>query len=562
MTITLRPYQKECVETIIEKHKQGITRQLVVLPTGAGKTIVMAQLAKELGIRTLILAHRGELLTQAIDKFQLVHDCDIGLVKADSNEHDKYIVVASVQSASQPKRLEQLQEQDFNLLMIDEAHHSTSPSYLKIINQLGFNSKNRKKLMVGVTATPMRESGDGLGTLFEEITYQKEIAEMIADGYLSPIHGQKILTKCSLESLKLQNGDYPIGDLAEVVNTPERNSLVAEKYLEYASDRKGVIFGVDVEHCKDLADIMSEHGVPTKAIYGEMEDTDREEAVKGLSTGKYQALTSCGVLTEGFDEPSLSVVAMARPTQSKGLYIQCVGRGLRPYPGKENCLVLDFTDEGHRLKVPMTLSKAIDSRTQNEKERDEEAEREKIIRKIYIGKNRESSFDLLGLEAQLLWVDIGDGEWSLLADNNQEIILHPKDNAYIAVHYSKEGSKLKDITKKPIALGYAYTLAESYARKNMRIEYSKVNSSWHLEDASEKQLELWNSLKIKGAPSTKFECSVGIRKTFGLKSKSRRKQIQKPPSDKQIAFLKSFNGWREGMSALDAQRVIGMRCSR
>lgn len=155
MTIALREYQSECLETVLNEFKAGVTRQLVTLPTGSGKTVVMAAIAKEINKRTLILAHREELISQTIDKFKLFWPgVNIGVCMAERDEVDCHIVVGSVQSCSRPKRLERLKAQGFNVLLIDESHHAVSDSYQSIINTLGFITGNADKLLIGVTATP------------------------------------------------------------------------------------------------------------------------------------------------------------------------------------------------------------------------------------------------------------------------------------------------------------------------------------------------------------------------------------------------------------------------
>src|SRR6185295_5575266 len=361
------------VEAVISSANAGITRQLISLPTGSGKTIIMSALAKELNKRTLILAHRQELITQTVDKLRLVWpEISIGVCQGERDEIHHPVVVGSVQSCSRSKRLEKLRKQDFELLMIDEAHHSVANTYQSIINTLGFN-KGANKLLVGVSATCGR---DGLGLIFDEITFSRSISTMINNGYLSPVVGRKILTNLTLEKIRTQNGDFAICDLSGAVNTEERNQFIVEKFLEHAPERKGIAFCCDVQHCKDLAAEFQARGIACCAVWGDMLAEDRERAISNLKHGKMQFVTSCGVLTEGFDEASLSCVVMARPTKSKSLYIQCIGRGLRIYPSKENCLVLDFTDRFHNLDSVMSLTKTIPEAVHIEEQAEEENPKE------------------------------------------------------------------------------------------------------------------------------------------------------------------------------------------
>lgn len=261
MTLPLRDYQIECIESVLNEASTGLSRQLISLPTGSGKTIVMSAIAKKFNKKTLLLAHREELITQAHDKFRLFWpDVSIGICMAERDEIDTQVVIGSVQSCSRPKRLERLKKQGFDLLMIDEAHHSVSDSYKSIINELGF-ANGSDRLLIGVTATPMRRDRLGLGDVFEKITFSRSIGTMIKAGYLSPVVGRKILTNFSFEKIRTRNGDFDLADISEAVNTPERNEFIAVKLKEYAGDRKGVAFCVDVNHCRDLADTFRKAGI-------------------------------------------------------------------------------------------------------------------------------------------------------------------------------------------------------------------------------------------------------------------------------------------------------------
>jgi ATP-dependent helicase IRC3 len=319
MNISLRHYQSEAISKTIESFERGLTRQLLILPTGSGKTIIMAALAKQLGKRTLLLAHREELITQAITKFKLIWpEAEIGVCMAEQNEPNKEVVFGSIQSCSRDTRLNQLKGNDFDLLLIDEAHHANSPSYLKVIESLGFGGKDPSKLLVGVTATPMRSDDKELGDIFEEITYRISIGTMIQAGYLSPVNGRRVLTKTSIQGVHTKAVDFAIGGLSEAINTSERNQFIAETYRKHARSRKGVAFCCDVQHCKDLAEAFRTALIPAKAIYGDMDSLERKRVLDELKNGQIQIETSCGVLTEGFDEPTISCVAMARdPPSSK-----------------------------------------------------------------------------------------------------------------------------------------------------------------------------------------------------------------------------------------------------
>lgn len=558
-SLQLRDYQQECLETVLTESKAGISRQLVSLPTGSGKTVIMSAIAKNFNKRTLLLAHREELITQADEKFKLFWpDVDLGICMAERNEIDHQVVIGSVQSCSRSKRLDCLKKQGFDLLMIDEAHHAVADSYQSIINELGFASGS-DKLLVGMTATPMRSDKMGLGNVFDKITFSRSIGTMIRAGYLSPVIGRKILTNFSFERIRTRNGDFDLGDLAEAVNTLERNEFIAGKFKEYTHDRKGIAFCVDVQHCKDLADAFRKVGINAEAVYGEMPTLDRKNILESLKTGKVQVAMSCGILIEGFDEPSVDVVVMARPTKSEGLYIQCVGRGLRLWPGKQNCVVLDFTDKSHSLDSVMTLSNTIPEAIHiTEKEKTEGIEREEVdrIAKINVIESIDQEFDILG-RVRFIWTPIGNNEWSLLDDEKRELVLSRTNGGYNAILYFPDNSSQK-IINKPLPLEYAMGCAEDYARQYLKTSFADIKAPWmkyetKLTDGQREFLEKNNAFR---EGMTKAEAAIEIRKIIALQNKKRRLYSAEPLSPKQMYFLKYRGIETNNMTKFQAMQTI------
>ncbi len=361
--LKLRDYQQQALEAVRESKNRGITRQLIVLPTGVGKTIIMAAIACLFDTRVLLLAHREELIRQAHEKFLLyAPNMDIGICKAQKNEIDKQVVIGSVQSCIQQKRLKQLKEKNFDIMMIDEAHHAESASYQKLIQELGFNGPRR--LLIGVTATPDRADKKQLSNTFDEIVFTRSIGNMIKAGHLPPVIGRQCFTMSSLKGVKSKNGDFISTQLSHAVNNPMRNKYIVDKYKEHASGRKAIAFCVDVKHTQDLAAELINQGIKAAAVWGAMPREDRIKVLSDLHTGALDIVTSCELLTEGFDEDTISAILMARPTKSKSLYIQMTGRGLRKHHTKVNCLVLDFTDTNNNLDSIISLSKAIPEATE------------------------------------------------------------------------------------------------------------------------------------------------------------------------------------------------------
>lgn len=557
MTIALRDYQLEVVSTVLCEERSGTHRQLISLPTGSGKTVIMSALAQTVNKRTLMLAHREELITQAVDKFKLFWPgVGIGVCMAERNEIDAQIVIGSVQTCSRPKRLDKLRDQGFDVMMIDEAHHAAADSYQDIINACGFGS-GTNKLLVGVTATPVRSDKQHLGDTFDKITFSRSIGTMIRAGYLSPVVGRKILTSFILERIRTQNGDFAIDELAEVVNTPERNTFLVGKFLEYAKGRKTVAFCCNVGHCQDLAAVFNKAGIAAVAVWGDMHSDDRKQALDDLKKGRIQVAASCGVLCEGYDEPSITAVVMARPTRSAALYIQCIGRGLRLWPGKQDCLVLDFSDQGHSLDTIMSLSSAIPEATIF-KEAKEAAEPIKEIDrrpKIEVFEEVDREFDILG-SVRFMWVSVGD-EWSLIDDERREIVMSPSAGGFIAVLYNPEGGVSRLIASS-LPFEYCACICEDYARRNLKIAFSDLSALWLNSTAppTQSQRDYLQKQSAWRDGLTKAEAAIEIRKIIAAKNRQRRQLSADPITDRQKYYLTSCGIETANMSKLQAMQAI------
>ena len=344
---TLRPYQREAVEAVLSARRRGVRRMLVCLPTGAGKTVVFAQLARLAKRPVLVLAHREELLAQARDKLVRALgpdarvDVEQGPRRADA---DARVAVCSIRSL-RPDRLARLMEgRAPGLVIYDECHHAAAEDNLRVLRALGCFDAGWEGTLVGFTATTSRGDGQGLDAVFEEIVCARTLPEMIADGYLVPLRGFRVATGADLTRITGRGADLPEEELAEAVDIEERNALVARTIQELARDRRTIAFCVTVAHAQHLRRSLNAVGVRAGVVHGMMETDARAKALADFAAGKLRALCNVAVLTEGFDDPGVSCVAMARPTRSEGLYAQCVGRGTRLAPDKRDCLVLDFCD--------------------------------------------------------------------------------------------------------------------------------------------------------------------------------------------------------------------------
>ena len=343
MTVSLRPYQKEALDAIMSNDAKGISKQLVVLPTGAGKTILFSQLPviRPNTIPMLVLAHRAELLEQARDKILASNPhLTVEIEQADRKAGHVDVVVASVATLGRnntPRILEYPKDY-FKAIIIDEAHHAAAQSYRRILDY--FNSP----YILGVTATPQRSDSTRLTDVFQEIVYYKSIQDLIEDGWLSPLVGYRVKTKTDITKVEIQNGEYNQSQLEDEINNPERNACIVASYNNLANATKAIVFAAGVDHAQSLFSAFVQDGTSVRIILGTTPPEERAQILLDFKSGEVMVLINVGVLTEGFDEPSLQTIIIAKPTRSTLLYTQIVGRGTRLYDGKVHCTIIDITD--------------------------------------------------------------------------------------------------------------------------------------------------------------------------------------------------------------------------
>lgn len=348
----LRPYQQKAKEKVFEKWENGDDKTLLVLPTGCGKTIVFAKITEDCvrdGARVLILAHRGELLEQASDKIFKATQLRCAVEKAEETCVNSWyrVVVGSVQTLMRDKRLNQFQSDYFDYIIIDEAHHVLSESYLKILSHFCYAK------VLGVTATPDRGDMKNLGQVFDSMAYEYTLPEAIKEGYLSPIKAVTIPLKLDLSSVSTQAGDFKASDIDTALD-PYLFSI-AEEMKNYCKNRKTVVFLPLVKTSQKFRDILNQQGFSAAEVNGDSKD--RSAILNDFENDKYNVLCNSMLLTEGWDCPSVDCIIVLRPTKVRSLYCQMVGRGTRLSHDKENLLLLDFLwhTERHELCRPAHL---------------------------------------------------------------------------------------------------------------------------------------------------------------------------------------------------------------
>lgn len=348
----LRPYQKEAKEAVFGQWEQNVKRTLLVLPTGCGKTIVFARIAEECvrnGENVLILAHRGELLTQAADKIAKSTGLQCAVEKAEESCLGSWfrITVGSIQTLMREKRLSQFEKNYFNTIIIDEAHHCISDGYQKVLQYF------EEAQVLGVTATPDRGDMKNLGNYFESLAYEYTLPKAIKEGYLTPIRALTVPLALDLTGVGMQSGDFKAGDIDTALDPYLYQ--IADEMVNNCSDRKIVVFLPLIKTSQKFRAILNQKGFRAAEVNGTSQD--REQILKDFDEGKYNVLCNSMLLTEGWDCPSVDCVIVLRPTKVRSLYSQMVGRGTRLCEGKTDLLLLDFLwhTERHELCHPAHL---------------------------------------------------------------------------------------------------------------------------------------------------------------------------------------------------------------
>ncbi len=369
----LRPYQIEAKNRVLSEFTNGIDRQLVMLPTGCGKTPLFLSVLRDLEGASMVVAPNEQICLQVKKTAKLwFPDCEPCFLKEDSqNAHKSNLFISTNVMAYREKRIDFLKQFNIKNLVIDEAHHSpaitdkeeveVTGTYRKIIKELNPN------FILGVTATPCRLDGLGMNEIFQKLVYQKNIPEMIEMGYLCPLKCFEIYTKVNIDKAFLKteaekhnlyksridedeeiekDKKVNIKELRKAIETTERNKLIVDAYKQKAGARKHTIaFCLSCEHAEALAKMFVQNNIPAEFIDYKTSSKDRDAILTRFAIEETKVITNFNVLTEGFDFPALDCILMTRPTKSHTLYTQCVGRGTRIYPGKEDCLILDFRDD-------------------------------------------------------------------------------------------------------------------------------------------------------------------------------------------------------------------------
>lgn len=560
--LKLRDYQRECINAVfLAWYRDGLTRPAAVLPTGAGKTVVFSHLIQqwrgsseeigELGTRDLrekhgerviVLAHRDELVDQAINKIRstLPDSITVGKVKARSNEITADVMVCSVQTLASKRRREQLQYGEIShgevgLIITDECHHAAARSYQDVYEAFP------NALQLGVTATLARGDGVGLGLVWEEVVYTRSILWMISKNFLCDVKAVQVTAEgLDLDGVRKSRGDYAVGALGEALEDSEFAAQITSAYRQHGGDRPGIVFTPTVPTAFQAAEAMAAGGIRTAVITGDTPRDDRRAAYEAFREGSVQALVNCMVLTEGFDAPWASCAVIARPTQSAPLYTQMVGRVLRTWPNKRDALVIDLVGaSANKLRTlvdlePGAVEELREGETLAEAILREAEEGDRIIRRGSV------AFDLKAREvdmfagsksawnstrAGILFIDCGPEPGTR---NQRRVFLWPMGDGLWRVAGQKDGKQAgfwdrwdeTDLTA-PMDLSMAMAWGEVIAEDNGLFSTMK-SARWRKGVPSEGQVSFAQNMGIntegldKGALSDALSVVTASRALDGF----------------------------------------------
>ena len=345
----LREHQEEALAQLEAMRNAHETIALLYHATGTGKTVTAVSDAKRLGKRTLFLAHTKELIYQAYNCFRkLWPEVSVGRYVEGYRESDAYIVCGSIQSVA--ANIGIFAPDDFGYLVIDECHHGTAETYRKIMSY--FNPS----FTLGLTATPERTDGEDLLDIFKNVAHKLDLKT--ADT-LIPVRCVRIATNIDLRDVRINGFQYNAFDLESKIQIPGRNQLIVDTYCEYVKSKPTVVFCMSVRHAQEMADLFQAKSIDARSISGSTRPAERKRILEQYESGKIPVLCACDLLNEGWDSPHTQVLFMTRPTMSKTIYMQQLGRGMRKSEGKDHLMVFDFVDNANLFNMPYSMHRLL-----------------------------------------------------------------------------------------------------------------------------------------------------------------------------------------------------------
>ena len=346
--LELKEHQKSALKALEQMRDNSETIALLYHATGTGKTTTAVLDAKRCGGRVLFIAHTQELVDQATKRFrELWTNTTVGRYCEVIKQPRAHVVCGSVQSVA--LHLDEFKDDEFDYLIVDEAHHAAADTYQKILSYF------KPAFTLGLTATPERADDKSILEIFKNTAHKLDIQTAVEIGELVPVRCIRIHTNIDLTKVRFNSVQYNIRDLESKIYVPERNRLIVDTWMQYVRDKRTVVFCASVKHAQQIADLFREQGIKSAAVSGSMKQSERREFQEKFVNRDIQVLCACDLLNEGWDCPEIEVLFMARPTMSKVLYTQQLGRGMRLYEGKESLMVFDFVDNASQYNAPYSL---------------------------------------------------------------------------------------------------------------------------------------------------------------------------------------------------------------
>ena len=348
-SLELKEHQKVALNALRTMRANRETIALLYHATGTGKTVTAVMDARSCGGRVLFLAHTQELVNQATETFRkLWSSVTVGRYMETIKQPNAHVVCGSIQSVA--LHLDQFKDNDFDYLIVDEAHHASADTYQKVLAYF------KPSFTLGLTATPERtDDNKVILDIFKNTAHKLDIQTAVEIGELVPIRCIRIHTNIDLTKVRFNSIQYNIRDLESKIYVPERNRLIVDTWLQYVHNKRTVVFCASVKHAEQIAELFREAGIHAASVSGGMKQSERKEFQDKFINREIQVLCACDLLNEGWDCPEIEVLFMARPTMSKVLYTQQLGRGMRLYEGKESLMVFDFVDNASQYNMPQSL---------------------------------------------------------------------------------------------------------------------------------------------------------------------------------------------------------------
>lgn len=530
-----RPYQVEALAAVKEAWTRQIPRQrrpepgghpAVVLPTGMGKTVIFAHLVADIvaaGGWPLVLVHRDELADQAYRKIkQVAPHLSVGIVKADKRQVDRQVIVGSVQTLARERRRAELPK--ITHIIVDECHHAAAKSYLDILAHFP------DAQAVGFTATMVRGDRKGLGDVWSEVVYSKDLLYGIRNGFLVDVTGKTVVVPdLDMSKIKTSHGDYQEEAMALALEEAEAGQFIAKAYLEHCPGESGIMFAPNVATAHSFAYDLNAAGILTEVVTGETPKEERLAIYARCESGQTKILSNCMVATEGFDMPRMKVAIIARPTSSVGLYVQMVGRVLRPYPGKGVALVLDVVGVASKL----ALASVIDLSPTKAKPQDGETLIDAEDRMMAEEKERpigRSTADLsladidLFHRAPTVWLQSEHGVWFIPTMDVYYVLwpLGPGDQWTVNAMGVRNGGRKRlmgDLSLES-AMAWAQQMVEEAEASFGSVKVGSKTASWRKRGgpASQAQVQHAHGLGIDttGMSKTQVADAISIRKASDM----------------------------------------------